>query len=156
MRRGFGRNLTESSRKAAIRAKSACLPHAEVCEPRLGFAPKLHRLAAPSEAHGTRVQSVIRQNQLRSLLIRQTAFDQCQIECLIPAVNLVAHDGMTQVREMEADLMLAPGTREEPEQGERDCAASKMLFQPELRLRRRPIRAHAILDGHRTTLVFAQ
>ena len=53
------------------------------------------------------MQSLIRQDQPRSLFLRQSVLDQRQIQIFVAAINLVPDDGMPNVREVDADLMLA-------------------------------------------------
>ena len=90
----------------------------KLLKPPLRFAPKLHRLAPPLKLQRARVQRVIRQNQLHPLLVRQPPLHQCEIQIRIAAVNLVAHDGMTDVREMNTNLMFATRARKQTEQRE--------------------------------------
>ena len=52
------------------------------------------------------MERVMRQNQRPPLLLIQPPFDQGQIQILVPAVEFIAHDGMANVREVNADLML--------------------------------------------------
>ena len=66
------------------------------------------------------MERVIFKNQPDALLVRQTVLDEGEIEILVPAVKFVADDGMAEVREVDADLMLAAGAGQDAEQGERD------------------------------------
>jgi hypothetical protein len=57
------------------------------------------------------VERVVCKNQFRALRFVQTIFDERHIYILVAAVKFVADDGMAEVREMDADLMFAPGAR---------------------------------------------
>jgi hypothetical protein len=88
----------------------------EICgqklhEPRSGFAGKFHWLAAPKEFHRAGVEGLVFKNQFRALLRRQAVLDERHIYILVAAVKFVANDGMADVREVDADLMLATGMR---------------------------------------------
>ena len=61
----------------------------------------------PRECDVGGVQCVMGQNQPRLLLGCEPVFDQREITILIPAVNLVADDGMSEMGKMNADLVLA-------------------------------------------------
>jgi hypothetical protein len=63
---------------------------------------------------------------------------------------------MTQVREMDADLMLAAGAGNEAQQRETFPVARKFLFNPKFRLRKRAIEAHAVLDGDAACFILAK
>ena len=49
--------------------------------------------------------------------VRQAVFDQREIQILVAAVKFVADDGMAEVREVDADLMLAAGARDDARAG---------------------------------------
>ena len=70
------------------------------------------------EVNQLRVERVIRRQQCRALCVREPARHQIQIEPLVTTVNLVAHNGMPQVRHVDPDLMLAPGEETDREQRE--------------------------------------
>ena len=57
------------------------------------------------------MQGVVRQDEPDTLFIRQTVFDEREIQIRVATINLVAHDGMADVGEVEADLMLAAGVK---------------------------------------------
>ena len=138
MRRGFVRTLVESSRKAGeaktvegYRLKvTGCFASTTTCltcnlqpltcnklrEPTLRFATELHRPAPPLESQRARVQRMIPQDQLRPLFVRQSPFHQRQIQIHVAAVNLVAHDGMPDMREVDADLVFATRARKKAEE----------------------------------------
>lgn len=119
---------------------------------------------------------MIWQNQFHPLLVCQSPFHQCEIQVHITAINLVTHDGMTDVREVDADLVFATRARQKAE--EREIPPTRPVARPRsirwgegrgqgqlthktplrriLRLRRRSIHAHAILDCHDALLVFAK
>jgi hypothetical protein len=88
-------------------------------EPRLGGAGKFHGPAAPGETHGAGVERLVRQNEPGALLIGQAIFDQRQIQILVAAIEFIADDGMAEVGEVDADLVLAPGAGNEAKKGKR-------------------------------------
>ena len=124
------------------------------------------------------MQGVIGQNELLLLLVSEPAFHQRQIQIRVTAVNFIAHDGMAEMRQVDADLVFAAGARQDAEQrkphlapalsprrtggeGERFAVVvpvvpGKSFQNLELRLRCRPISAHTILDGDAAVFVFAQ
>ena len=53
------------------------------------------------------MQGVLWQNQPRTLLPSQTSFDQGEVEVRVAPVKFIAHDGMAEVRQVNADLMFA-------------------------------------------------
>jgi len=55
--------------------------------------------------------------QLRALRAGQTVLDKREIQILVAAVKLVADDGVADVREVDADLMFAPGAENDSQQG---------------------------------------
>ena len=57
----------------------------------------------------TGVKRVIGKNQSGALLRRQPILDKGEIAILVAAVKLVADDGMAEVREVDANLVLAAG-----------------------------------------------
>ena len=79
--------------------------------------------AAPLEAHLARVQRVVRQDQPPPLLRRQTVLHQRQIQILVASIQLVAHDRMPDVRQVNPDLVLAPRLRPHEQEGEGQSGA---------------------------------
>ena len=53
---------------------------------------------------------------------RKTVFHQRQVQVLVAAVEFVAHYGMAQVREVDSDLVFAPGVGNDAEEGESTVA----------------------------------
>ena len=97
-------------------------------EPRFGGAGKFHRPAAPGETKGAGVQGVMRQNEPGALLIGQAIFDQRQIQILVAAVEFIADDGMAEVGEVDADLVLATGAGNEAKEGKREWSHLTSAF----------------------------
>ena len=60
----------------------------------------------------------MRQNEPGALFIGQAIFDQRQIQILVATVKFVADDGMAEVGEVDANLVLAPGAEDEAKQAE--------------------------------------
>jgi len=120
------------------------------------------------EPHRTGVEGVILKDQAGTLLRRQAVFDERQIQILVAAVELVADDGMAEVREVDADLVFAPGAGFYPEQGKRGWRvegggwsaglrrSDKSPLNPEFRLRGHAVRADAIFDNNATVFIFAE
>ena len=59
----------------------------------------------------------MRQNEPDALLIGKAIFDQRQIQVLVATIEFIADDGMAEVGEVEADLVLAAGAGDEAEEG---------------------------------------
>jgi hypothetical protein len=57
------------------------------------------------------MQGVMRQNQTPPLLVSQSILHQRQIQILIPAVNLVSDNWMSDVSQMDSNLVFAAGQR---------------------------------------------
>src|SRR5450756_101019 len=117
-RRSIRGRANELTRSAALRVlcisafrfvSGPLLPAREFAEPRLGWCLEIIILPAPREAQPSGVQGMVRQNEPLSLLIGQPAFNQGQIQVFIATINLVAHDGMPQMRQVQTDLVLAAG-----------------------------------------------
>src|SRR5437867_10253934 len=71
----------------------------KAAKPRLRFAPKVQPLPAPHEAHGARVQRVVRQQQPLPPLRREAILHQRQIMLLVIAVKFVADDWVAEMGE---------------------------------------------------------
>jgi hypothetical protein len=113
-------------------------------------------LSAPGKRERLGVKRVIRQEQRGALLIAQATFHEVQVTLLIAAVKLVAYDGMANVREVDADLVLAPCERAHGEERKFARVAVEGLHHLELGACRCPIGTDAILDGHRASIIAAQ
>lgn len=57
------------------------------------------------------MKRVVWENEPPPLLGSKPVFDQRQIQILLSPIDFVADNGMAEVREMNADLMFAPGAR---------------------------------------------
>lgn len=110
----------------------------------------------PGKRERLRVKGVIRQEQRGALLIAQAAFHEVQVMVLIAAVELVAHDGMAEVREVDANLVLASGERVNGEKRELALVATEGLQNLELGAGKCAVIADAVLDRHRALFVPAQ
>jgi hypothetical protein len=115
------------------------------------------------------MEGVVCKNQAGALRPGQAAFDEGQITFLVAAVNLVADDGMAEVREVDAELVFAAGAGNEAEQGKRGWriktarrdarptnGGNKPVLDEKIRLRGRAIGADAILDGDAAVFVPAE
>ena len=65
------------------------------------------------------MKRVVLKNQASALFIGQSVLDERQIHILVAAVKFVADDGVADMREVDADLVLATGARQNPKQGKR-------------------------------------
>ena len=92
-------------------------PLKEIFKIRFGRGEKLAGLAAPLELQPAGVQGVVRQDEPGALLLGKPVLDQRQIQIRITAVNLVAQDGMAEMRQVKAKLMFAAGERTQAEEG---------------------------------------
>lgn len=72
----------------------------------------------PHKPDRTRMQRVVRQDELRSLLVGQPILNQRQVQILVASVNLVADDRMTEMRKVDANLVFSSGAGHDAEQGE--------------------------------------
>ena len=129
----------------------------KIREPGLGNTGEFAGLTAPGKPDGNGVERVVLKNQPGPLRFGQALFHQGEIQIFIAAVKLVADDRMTEMREMDAKLVLATGKRLEPDQSERRGRregggrlrqfADETAFDPKFRLRGRSVRTDAVLDG---------
>src|SRR5258708_4271627 len=80
-----------------------------VCPPALTdkIAKPLFRLrrehgfpSVPMEPRGLRVQGLVRQEQSGALGVTQAPLHEGQVQCLVPAVQFLAHDRLSVMREM--------------------------------------------------------
>jgi len=110
----------------------------------------------PVKLQAAGMQRMIGQYQPCALFFSEPALNQGKIQIWITAVNFVAHDRMAKVREVNTDLMFAPGAGNDPQQGEVLAIADKSLFDPKFGLRRRAVRADAIFDGDHAGFILAQ
>jgi len=91
------------------RSGRADAPGCEFHEPRFGRAGKFQRAAAPVEPERAGMERVVRQYQSGALRLAEAALHEGEITILVAAVKLVADEGMAEVGEMEAELVLAAG-----------------------------------------------
>ena len=90
---------------------------AKVFKPRFRPGGEIPVAVAPMKLEPGGVERVLRQKQTPALLSGQSPFDQRQIQIRVAAVKLVTDNGMAEVREVNADLMLAAGARDEAQEG---------------------------------------
>jgi len=72
--------------------------------------------SAPEKFYRTGVEGLVFKNQFGVLLGCQAVLDEREIQILVAAIKFVADDGMADVREVDADLMLAAGAGNDSEQ----------------------------------------
>ena len=65
------------------------------------------------------MKRMMRQYQLPPLSCCQPVFDQCQVQVLIRAVQFVADDRMSDMGQVNPNLMFSSGVRHNPEECER-------------------------------------
>ena len=68
-------------------------------------------LAIYRKLQALRVQGVKGKDQLRTLGIGQPVRDEIDVKVLVRSVNLVAHYGVSNVREVNSNLMFSSGMR---------------------------------------------
>ena len=103
-------------------------------------------LPAPVETHFRRVQRMAPQHQSPPLLRGHPVFHQGQVQVFVAAVELVADHRMPVVREVDADLMFAPGQRLHAQQSKIALRPHETALHLELRLCRRAVGPDAIFD----------
>ena len=113
-------------------------------------------LPAPFQADRIGMERVIRQYQLPTLIVGQAILSQRQIQILIPAVKLVADDGMAHCGQVDADLVFPSRFGTHPQEGEIALRAAKAPFHPEFRQGGGPIAANAMFHGDLAGFIFAQ
>ena len=83
----------------------------EPAEPLLRVGVELPIPATPFKGQTTGVQGVARQDEPPALFVSEAALDQREVAVFVVPVQFVADDRMPEVREMNPDLVLAPGLR---------------------------------------------
>ena len=89
------------------------LPRNELYEVRLRLRSEIILLPAPLKLDAAGMQGVMGQDEPGALLIGQTFFHEGEVQIRVTAVQFVAHDGMADVREVDADLVFAAREREQ-------------------------------------------
>src|SRR5690348_16147396 len=92
------------------------------------------------------MKRVILNHQSGFLFGRQNVMNEREINAFISAVNFVAHDGMSQVREVNSDLMLASGEQADAQQGERAALVLEMPQKTSVRFGFGATRDDGVLD----------
>ena len=103
---------------------------------------------APLESEFAGMQSVIGEDELSSLLLRQPPLDQREVAVLVVSVKFVANYRVTEVREVNPNLMLASGLRLYAKEGKIAFVPGKPLGHREVGSRRAAVRSHTIFDHH--------
>ncbi len=93
------------------------------------------------------MQRVVREDQLPALGRSKSILDEGEIQILVPAVELVANDGMADVREVNANLVFAAGVRTDPQERERTLRSGEMAFDRKVGLRGGAVGSDLVLDG---------
>lgn len=90
------------------------------------------------------------------MFFREAILHQREIHVFIAAVDFIADDRMTEMCEVNANLMFASSEETDAQEGEISFGAREFLAHGELGLRGQAIGAHAILHCHAAGFVFAQ
>ena len=101
--------------------------HTKALEGFLGFAGERDVPMAPGEADGAGVERLMGQDETLPLLGRQTVFHQRKIKVFVAAVEFVPDDRMTQVGQVNADLMFPAGEGKDTEQSKRGEVRDRRL-----------------------------
>ena len=110
----------------------------------------------PTKANLHGVKSLVFQNKLPTLFIRQPVLDKGQVQVFVAAVEFVANDRVPDVREMNTDLVLPASPRPNIEQRKLAFNALETADNRTFRFRRRSVVTHLILNGNDTVIVPAQ
>ena len=102
------------------------------------------------------MEGVAGENQGLSLGFGQSFLDEREVQFFVSAVDLVAHDGMPQVIQVNPDLMFASCSGEDPKEGEGPFGTHETLIDQEIGLSFSAIGPNAVLDRKTTVEVFAQ
>jgi hypothetical protein len=132
------------------------LATAEIGEGLIGRGVEATGFAAPSEMKRGRVQCLIRQDQASALFVGETILREREVEVFVTAVEFVADDGMAEGREVDADLMLAAGMRQDPHQGEILAIALEAAFHEEIGVGLGAVGTNAIFDHDLTRFILAE
>src|SRR5213594_611294 len=106
-------------------------------EPWLGACNPSPRFAAPVQSHLCGVQSVMRENEPAPLLICEPVIHKIEIKSVVQPIEFIPNNRMTDMREVNANLMLAAGTRLDFEQREIALRMCKVFLHAKFCLRRR-------------------
>jgi len=99
------------------------------------------------------MQSMEGEEQASALFIGKPVFDEREIQVFVATVEFVADNGMSDVGQVNPDLVFAAGVRHDAKQSERPVEPT---FDPILRLCRRAIEADAVLNRHAAVLIFTK
>lgn len=96
------------------------------------------------------------QNEFHALCIGQAVFHECQIAIFVMPVEFVADDRVTDVREVNPDLMFATGVRANLQQSKAPFRALETPLDPEFGGGLRAIGSNAVLDYDLAGFVLAE
>src|SRR5262245_11542367 len=112
--------------------------------------------ALPNEAQSTRVQRLVRQNELTPLRFAQTALHEIEVNPFVSAVDLIPHNGMPGMGEMNANLMFATSARPQAKERIGRLIPCESRQPNVIRDRGRAVRPNPILDRDRTLFISPQ
>src|ERR1043166_5618466 len=128
----------------------------ETPELEIGSRMKFPITVSPAKFQTTGVERVVAHKQLLTVFLVQFTAHQPQVNLFIGSVYFIGDDRMTNVRQVNANLMLASRDRFDVEQRKLTCFARESPHHAHVRLRRDTIGTNTILDRHGTALVFAE
>jgi hypothetical protein len=99
---------------------------------------------------------MIREDELPPIIVGQPALDQPQVNRFVSAVNFIADNGMTGVREVDANLVLAASEWLNREKREFAPTPREPFFNMQSRFSGSAIGAHAIFDRNGAALVLSE
>ena len=95
---------------------------------------------APLESEFAGMQGLVGEDELPSLLLRQPPLDQREVAVLVVSVQFVANNRVTEVAEVNPNLMLASGLRLYSQEGKISFGPGKPHGHREVGSRRAAVR----------------
>ena len=102
------------------------------------------------------VQRLVGEVQATLLFRGQPPLDEVEVQGIVAAVDLVAHQRMADVGHMDPDLVLASGVHPDTDDGEGSFGATKAVDHTETGARPGAVVAHLIADGDAGFVVFSK
>lgn len=112
--------------------------------------------AFPLKPHRLSVQGLVVENEPALLVRGQTVFDECHVEVFVTAIKLIANHGMTDVGEMNSDLMLAARKRQHVDEAEVAFGPRKPSLHEKFGPRRQTVGPNAVFYGHPAGFILAE
>src|SRR5580765_2251350 len=102
------------------------------------------------------MQGVVFEHQSLPLLAAQRTSHEVQVAERVGTVDLVSHDGMAQMGQMDANLVFAPGQGPCPHPGKRPASANELRECLKMSHGRSAVGPNPVLDRNRALLILAQ